>query len=1043
MIDTKDYSSFEAAELKLNETYNYLEKEYLNHLDLSHILNLPEEIKNTDFSSIRILKFERIVFDKDEDNLSKLLNIYKSLYNINSSFFTILEAKQDFVNFYIGVKIKDNKSALSPLETLRKGILGNFPGILYDEAFNVDAVEDLMEKIVDGVEISSVTQVPSLKSEENIENKNYIQGIEKFIEGMKGQQYTAILLADPVSRDYLSYIKKVYQNIYNEIFPFSTIRKGISDSEAISMMENYSEGDTISKTKGTSISYTEGTATSNTYSAGISFAETLSVFASLSVSISSGLGLGIPALAVAQIGKNIGTTVGESLAKTLGANLGYARSNSKSRSTTNSTNESDTKSTSINKGTSEGTTSTLGNSMDITFENKGVKYLLEKIEVQFKRNKEFENYGAWQSAAYFISKEPEVSKIAASYYSSLISGENTNVEKSYINTWFKGKHEKSVEKIKDYLFNLYHPIIEIDAKGTLTTPATLITTKELTISNSLPKKSIPGLPVHESVSFGREVFGKASETLFEIGDIYHLDRKENRKVKLDLDSLTSHTFVTGSTGSGKSNVVYCMLEELRKNNIKFLIIEPAKGEYKNVFGGRDDVAVYGTNIDYTDLLKVNPFSFNEKIHILEHIDRLTEIFNACWPMYAAMPAILKDAIEKSYIILGWDLKKSKNLFGDRQFPTLSDLKKSLTNVINESSYSQESKSNYIGALVTRVNSLENGLIGNIFCEDELSERELFDENVIVDISRIPSAETKSLVMGIVFMKLHEYRMSTNIEENSKLKHITVLEEAHNLLKRTNTQQSAEGANLQGKAVEMLTNAIAEMRTYGEGFIIADQAPGLLDQAVIRNTNTKICLRLPSLEDREIVGKSMNLNDEQIEELSKLETGVAAVIQSNWKEACLVKFNYMTNKMPYNHKIENSSENFFKNLFKIVLEDKLPLNERIIDERDRKKVMSYFEKNKLSKNRFNNRVVDKLIFEIIDGERILDILNLSTSNENIEEWNKKLNLILKNILNISVNERALSLEISSSIIRENATRNPDYFEFYNKWDEFIRKDNKIW
>ena len=286
-------------------------------------------------------------------------------------------------------------------------------------------------------------------------------------------------------------------------------------------------------------------------------------------------------------------------------------------------------------------------------------------------------------------------------------------------------------------------------------------------------------------------------------------------------------------------------------------------------------------------------------------------------------------------------------------------------------------------------------------------------------------------------------MSTNIEENSKLKHITVLEEAHNLLKRTNTQQSAEGANLQGKAVEMLTNAIAEMRTYGEGFIIADQAPGLLDQAVIRNTNTKICLRLPSLEDREIVGKSMNLNDEQIEELSKLETGVAAVIQSNWKEACLVKFNYMTNKMPYNHKIENSSENFFKNLFKIVLEDKLPLNERIIEESDRKKVMSYFEKNKLSKNRFNNRVVDKLIFEIIDGERILDILNLSTSNENIEEWNKKLNLILKNILNISVNERVLSLEISSSIIRENATRNPDYFEFYNKWDEFIRKDNKIW
>ena len=62
---------------------------------------------------------------------------------------------------------------------------------------------------------------------------------------------------------------------------------------------------------------------------------------------------------------------------------------------------------------------------------------------------------------------------------------------------------------------------------------------------------------------------------------------------------------------------------------------------------------------------------------------------------------------------------------------------------------------------------------------------------------------------------------------SGLQHITVLEEAHNLLRRTSTEQSQESSNLQGKSVEMLTNAIAEMRTYGEGFIIADQAPGLL------------------------------------------------------------------------------------------------------------------------------------------------------------------------------------------------------------------------
>ena len=124
--------------------------------------------------------------------------------------------------------------------------------------------------------------------------------------------------------------------------------------------------------------------------------------------------------------------------------------------------------------------------------------------------------------------------------------------------------------------------------------------------------------------------------------------------------------------------------------------------------------------------------------------------------------------------------------------------------------------------------------------------------------------------------------------NSRLRHVTVLEEAHNLLRKTSAEQSQEGANLQGKSVEMLANAIAEMRTYGEGFIIADQAPGLLDMSVIRNTNTKIILRLPDEEDRKLVGKSAALKEAQIDELSKLPLGVAAVYQNEWPEAVLCK-----------------------------------------------------------------------------------------------------------------------------------------------------------
>lgn len=259
-------------------------------------------------------------------------------------------------------------------------------------------------------------------------------------------------------------------------------------------------------------------------------------------------------------------------------------------------------------------------------------------------------------------------------------------------------------------------------------------------------------------------------------------------------------------------------------------------------------------------------------------------------MYAAMPAVLKDAIERSYINAGWDLIDSECSYSDpdgqKMYPCFIDVLKQINVVMEESKYSADSKGDYTGALCTRVKSLTNGLYGQIFSNDELTNQELFDSNVIIDLSRVGSVETKSLIMGLLIMKMQEYRMSTHDRNNNGLRHLTVLEEAHNLLKRTSTEQSSDSSNLLGKAVEMLANSIAEMRTYGEGFIIADQAPGLLDMSVIRNTNTKIILRLPDISDRELVGRAASLNDNQILELSKLKTGVAAVYQNNWIEPVL-------------------------------------------------------------------------------------------------------------------------------------------------------------
>ncbi|MEG1578137.1 MAG: ATP-binding protein [Oscillospiraceae bacterium] len=368
----------------------------------------------------------------------------------------------------------------------------------------------------------------------------------------------------------------------------------------------------------------------------------------------------------------------------------------------------------------------------------------------------------------------------------------------------------------------------------------------------------------------------------------------NSLLGLRKSSLTAHTFITGSTGAGKSNTIYTLLDRLclgGKSDTHFLVIEPAKGEYKDTLGGHKGVSVYGTNPKKTQLLRLNPFAFPEDIHVLEHIDRLIEIFNACWPMYAAMPAVLKSAVENAYSNVGWSLNASSNPSG--RVPTFRDVMDALPQVIRTKGFSKDTQGDYEGALLTRVESLTNGINGQVLCScDPVQDEALFDENVIVDLSRVGSMETKALLMGILVLKLQEHRMAQRSagknKPNSGLAHITVLEEAHNLLRRTSSEQSQESANLQGKSVEMLTNAIAELRSFGEGFVIADQSPGLLDMAVIRNTNTKIIMRLPDEGDRQLVGRAAGLNDDQIVELSKLETGVAAIYQNEWLEPVLCK-----------------------------------------------------------------------------------------------------------------------------------------------------------
>lgn len=932
------------AKNALNLVDDVVLKSYLKRLDSMDIASMPEA-EGVD-SSIVLFKINRMVYEEDEFATDKFISAISSMSFADCSVFLVIDGYRDKTDFYLGVKNNDPKrTTASVADTFKSSLMGQFPGIDIEDCSIVEKgkksslQEQVLRRISNASSLSSYVGIPAFKDEDGkYDNKNYVQGTEKLAQAMQGKRYTAIILASNLTTDVVTEIRNGYETIYSQLSPMSTQQLAYSTNESLANAINRSKGVTQGKTKTQTIGESHTNGTSNSHSKSDSetkkskIAVGSSVLGGVLAAVGTGLtitgagaAIGLPLMAAGGAMSAVGAA-GKSKTSGTTDTYGTSQSDTENRSMSDAESHSETFTDSLGK------TATIGSSKNytLTIHNKHIEELMKRIDQELERISMSESTGLWSVASYFFSYDNDFASAesASTIFKSIMQGEESGVETSAINSWID--NSQKMKMLTNSVCHLSHPVfwnnLTVNGENIKVENSSLLSSKELAMLLSLPHKSVPGFPVVEHVSLAKEVI-RNNESLMKrevsLGCIFDLGKAytENR-VKLDVKSLTQHVFVTGSTGCGKSETIYKLINETKQVGTKFLVIEPAKGEYKNVFG---DVNVFGTNPLIMPLLRINPFSFPTGVHVLEHIDRLTEIFNVCWPMYSAMPAVLKKAMLDAYESCGWDLRLSVNRLsrGEDVYPSFLDLFLSLEKVITESAYSEEVKSNYSGALLTRVESLTNGLNGEIFSVNELSNMVLFDENCIIDLSRVGSQETKSLIMGILIMRLSEYRMTGANTPNSALKHLTVLEEAHNILKRVSTEQSQEGSNMAGKSVEMITNAIAEMRTYGEGFVIVDQSPTSVDKAAIKNTNTKIVMRLPDEDDRKVSGKAAGMNDKQIDEIAKLPTGVAVVYQNDWVSPVLCKIDRMENsRVIFNEQkdsiLELNSENDINYIIEFLL-----------------------------------------------------------------------------------------------------------------------------
>lgn len=124
-------------------------------------------------------------------------------------------------------------------------------------------------------------------------------------------------------------------------------------------------------------------------------------------------------------------------------------------------------------------------------------------------------------------------------------------------------------------------------------------------------------------------------------------------------------------------------------------------------------------------------------------------------------------------------------------------------------------------------------------------------------------------MNILLYKFHSYL--SRQPESSQLNRVIVVEEAHNVFKRTLSEEN-------GRALsnEYFDKMLAEIRSSGTGLLLSDQRASLLSEAVMANTSVKILHALTDSEDRKTVGASANLSDFQLKKLAEFRPGECVV-----------------------------------------------------------------------------------------------------------------------------------------------------------------------
>jgi len=793
--------------------------------------------------------------------LANMQNVLSSVRDGSHAIAYAITSDGEKVHLLLGVRrsIADSASGTDDyLKVLYRSLRSNYPGIVlsksrdrhFEDVPFQQYKRDLLVPLYSNAHLGAITGIPSLH-EHGTEADAFSQSIDRLVDALHGESYTILVLAQPIPESRLTELIARLRSISEEVHTLVLQSRSISRSQTESKSTSTQEGKQMS--------------------------------------------LGVGQLLSAVVG--IGGSISSSFTDTIGTSAGLSASVTQERL------------------------------------DKTAQVCEEILEHSISRLQIGRNLGFWNTGVFISSPDLNTFRRAQGIARGLFSGESSYIEP--IRLLDLGENRD----VRKAIANLQIPELDAlpaHADETISSKqhplgkeyqsvSTPLTTSELSVLMNFPTREVPGLKLKPVADFNLNP--PEIPQGVEIGSLLYRGEKLSQRIAISHKSLTRHTFITGLTGSGKTNTCLALLEDAyRKQGLNFLVIDPAKTEYRFLANSPTlgkDLMIFTLGDEHVSPFRLNPFEFVRGFSLLGHIDLIKAVFNAAFPMYASMPYLLEEAILEIYQERGWDIASSTNrlIQGDLQdpavdytpfLPRLSDLYAKIDKVVARKGYESKVSQDLTAALKARLGSLLHGGKGLMLDTQRSIDIDTFMKRpVLLELRHAGDEDERAFVMALIFTLLYE--ACQNRPMRDELVHVTLIEEAHRLLKNIPANVSLETSNPRGKAVEMFTDMMVEMRAHGEGFVVVDQMPSKLVPDVIKGSNLKIVHRLMAQDDRNAVGYAMGMKPDQIDYLPRLRQGEAVVHSEELEEACLVLIDSMENRLATTntHTIDRTSSKELK------------------------------------------------------------------------------------------------------------------------------------